>query len=85
MAELPPLGAEASDNNKRSAIVVKYFVGVLDYPESREQAEAIMSKSILSENTLNKIGDIAIFKEETTFDKQGNAHILIKYGELCAT
>lgn len=80
MAELPPLGTEVSPSSR---IVVKYYVGVLDYQEDREKAEDIMSKSVLSENTLSKIGDIAIFKEETSFDKQGKAHILIKYGELC--
>ncbi len=82
MAELPPLGMESPS---RSVIAVKYFVGVLDHQADRQQAEDIMSKSVLSENSLNKIGDIAIFKEETSFDKQGQAHILIKFGELCAT
>jgi hypothetical protein len=79
--ELPPLGSEVP--NSKTKIMVRYFVGVLDYPENREQAEELMTRSILSENTLSKVGDIAIFKEETSFDKQGNAHLLLKYGELC--
>jgi hypothetical protein len=33
-------------------------------------------------NELSKLGDVSIFKEETTFTKDGSYLVAIKYGEV---
>jgi hypothetical protein len=48
-------------------------------------AEHIMTTSMNCANELRKIGDMSIFREDSTFDKSGNYMIAIKYCEVVPT
>jgi hypothetical protein len=65
-------------------IRIHYYVGNIDDPEQRLFIEDVMSRSLTSMNELSKLGDVSIFKEETTFTKDGSYLVAIKYGEVHA-
>ena len=78
---MPFLVDNLGDQPKECIVRVRYFVGDMDEPSDRAFIEDIMSRSIGCLNTLAKIGDISVFREDTTFTKDGSYIVAIKYGE----
>jgi len=67
---------------KLGDVVVRFLVANMQFPDHREQAEAIFTKSLQCENNLSKPGDVCVFADYHSFDKEGNFTVVIKYAEF---
>jgi hypothetical protein len=63
-------------------IVVKFLVANMKFPDQREHAEDIFTRSLQCENNLSKPGDVCVFADYHSFDKEGNFTAVIKYAEF---
>lgn len=73
---------EVNDAVRSSSIRVHYYVGSMSDATDRLFVEDIMSRSLLSMNELTKIGDVCVFREDSSFTKDGDYIVAIKYGEV---
>ena len=69
---------------KLERVVVRFLVANMQFIHEREQAEEIFTKSLQCENTLKSPGDVCVFADYHSFDKEGNFTVVIKYAELAA-
>ena len=75
-------GAYVAKTNSDKVIRVRYYTADMEDPTDRSFIEDIMSRSYMCQNALDKIGDIWVFREDTTFTKEGRYVVAIKYGEV---
>jgi hypothetical protein len=72
----------ATGGTNGTEIRIHYYVGSMSDNSDRAFIEGIMSRSLLSMNELNKPGDVSVFREDSTFTKDGDYIVAIKYGEV---
>ncbi len=94
MSDAPPLGG-ASDymlnkdpqygGSKDTRIRVRYFVANLQDEAERLALESIMTTALTSMQELRSVGDISVFSEQSTFTKEGDALVMVKYAEVVPT
>jgi hypothetical protein len=79
------LDKEEAEKRQATKIRIKYFVANMSDLADKQTVEDIMSASLDCQDSPKKPGDIAVIKEETNFDRDGNYNVLIKYLELVET
>lgn len=93
-SEAPTFGSTRKVHNldkeeaeKKNALKprIKYFVANMSDMADKQTVEDIMSASLDCRDSPKKAGDIAVIKEDTNFDRDGNYNVLIKYLELVET
>ena len=73
-------GTTGREDNTR--IRVKYFVANIADEGERLVLEEIMTRSLDSAQDLQKVGQIAIFNEQNSLTKDGDALVMVKYAEV---
>ena len=88
VSESPILGkanATLDSRDKDKAfenVKIKYFVANLNVPGEREMLEIIMTTALKSAQDLAHAGDIVVFNEQSTFTKEGDALVMIKFAQV---
>jgi hypothetical protein len=61
---------------------MRYYVANISDDTDRQMIEHIMTMSLNCTNDLKQVGDISVFREDHTFDKEGNYMVAVKYCEV---
>jgi hypothetical protein len=87
-SETPALGGAnrsvygTTGKDENSKIRVKYFVANIQDEGDRLVLEEIMTRALDSGQELHKVGQIAIFNEQSSLTKEGDALVMVKYAEV---
>lgn len=76
------LGGDPGRPPKNLPIKVRYYVAAMDDPKDRAAVEHLMTRSLRSGDALREVGDVCIFREDNTFDKEGGYFVVVKYAEV---
>lgn len=77
-----PTAAVPQLSHEDLKIIVRYLMANLSDDNDRIVAEDVMTRSLDCANVLSKQGDILVIREETTFDRDGNYLVALKYCEV---
>lgn len=63
-------------------VSVRYFQANLSDEGDRNLLEHIMTTSLRGADQLTKVGNIMVIREDSTFDREGNYMVAVKYCEV---
>ena len=77
--QMPGVPTSADTTTK---LQVRYLSLTIGDPNDTLLLEDIMTQSLNCQNGLVKVGDLMVLKEESTFDREGNYLVALKYIEV---